>query len=257
MALANHSCCFVLSRTVRTNVVLHGEEWLMAGLPELVEVVSAAVGIPAPTLIVYDRTLLEAGLRSKQGRGRAASTLSPRDAAHLLTAILASPMVKDSVHSVERYAATRPRQRFGEGGGFEALHIPELSALTGESSFLDALEALITAVASGSLREALALPKADANRPLLDVAPLITVMATTPATIGEIRLGGIRRKTAAVLYALPGPVGAENPDDQEAARFAAAVDRYRIDTDLEQQRRITTRTIIRVGELLAPERKSP
>lgn len=127
--------------------------------------------------------------------------------------------------------------------------------LTEASSFLDGLEALIASVASGSLREALALPKADAERRLLEVAPLITVMATTPATIGEIRLGGVRRKTAAVLYTLPAPTGTDEAGSEEAARFAAAVDRYRTDTDLEQQRRITTRTIIRVGELLASSRR--
>lgn len=229
----------------------------MAGPPDLVKVVAEAVGIPVKTLVVYDRTLLEAGHRSKHGRGRAAPVVTARDAANLLTAILASPMVKDSAHSVERYAATKPRQKLGEGGGFDALGIPELSALTEANSFLDALAALIAAVASGSLRDALALPKADANRSLLEVAPLITVMATTPATIGEIRLGGVRRRTAAVLYALPDPSATDaGASDADHAAFKAAVDRYRTDTDLEQQRRISTRTVIRVGELLAPERKS-
>lgn len=256
MTLATHSYGHVLSRRMRKIALVRGEMWVMAGPPELLKVVSEAVGMPVSTLVVYDRALMEAGLRSKHGRGRAAAVVTPRDAAHLLTAILASPMVKDSVPSVERYAATKPRQKLGDHGGFEVLDIPELSALTEASSFLDGLEALIAAVASGSLREALALPKADANRPLLDVAPLITVMATTPATIGEIRLGGVRRKTAAVLYTLPGPTGTDDADPQEAARFAAAVDQYRTDTDLEQQRRIATRTIIRVGELLAPTRRA-
>ena len=228
----------------------------MAGPRELVELIAEAVGIPATTLTVYDRTLLEAGLRSKRGRGRGAAEVTPRDAAHLLTAILASPMVKDSVQSVERYGATKPRQALDDGGGFASLSIPELTALTAQSSFLDALEALIASIASGSLREALALPKADADLPLLEVAPLISVMATTPATIGEIRLGGVRRKTAAVLYALPGPANTNDPDAPDTAGFAAAVDRYRTDTDLEQQRRLTARTIIRVGELLAQTGRS-
>lgn len=256
MLSTTHSHSHVLSRTMRMNACVRGEMWFMAGPPDLLDVVAEAVGIPVPTLVVYDRALLEAGLRSKHGRGRAAANVTARDAAHLLTAILASPMVKDSVQSVERYAATKPRQKLGDGGGFEALQIPELSALTGESSFLDALEALIASVASGSLRDALALPKADAERPLLDVAPLITVMATTPATIGEIRLGGVRRKTAAVLYALPVPARTDEAEDQAAAQFAAIVGRYRANTDLEQQRRIATRTIVRVGELLAPEGKA-
>ena len=237
------------------SVTVRDEMWFMAGPPDLLKVVADAVGIPVPTLVVYDRALLEAGLRSKHGRGRAAANVTPRDAANLLIAIMASPMVKDSVQSVERYAATVPQQKFGDGGGFDALGIRELTALKPNSSFLDALEALIAAVGSGSLREALALPKTDAKRPLLDVAPLITVMATTPATIGEIRLGGVRRKTAAVLYALPGTD--REAIDQGEDRFATAVDRYRIDTDLEQQRRITARTIIRVGELLTSERDTP
>ena len=227
----------------------------MAGPRELVETMADALGIPATTLVVYDRSLLEAGLRSKHGRGRGAPVVTARDAAHLLTAVLASPLVKDSVQSVERYAATCAR-RSEAGGGFEALGIAELAALTERSSFVDGLEALFAAVASGSLRAALGLQRQDAVLPLIEVAPLITVMATTPATIGEIRLGGVRRKTAAVLYALPEPDGDDVADERSAQSFKAVVERYRADTDLEQQRRVSTRTIIRVGELLANERRA-
>lgn len=227
----------------------------MAGPPELVKTMAEALGMPAATLTVYDRCLSEAGLRSKHGRGRGTSTVTARDAAHLLTAVLASPLVKDSVHSVERYAATRAR-RSEAGGGFEALGIAELAALTARSSFVDGLEALFAAVASGSLRAALGLPKQDADLPLIQVAPLITVMATTPSTIGEIRLGGVKRKTAAVLYALPDPDRDVGTDGRSAQTFEAVVERYRADTDLEQQRRVSTRTIIRVGELLANDERS-
>lgn len=227
----------------------------MAGPPELVKTMAEALGMPAATLTVYDRCLSEAGLRSKHGRGRGASTVTARDAAHLLTAVLASPLVKDSVHSVERYAATCAR-RSEVGGGFANLGIAELAALTERSSFVDGLEALFAAVASGSLRAALGLPRQDADRLLIEVAPLISVMATTPATIGEIRLGGVKRKTAAELYALPEPDGDGSADERSIQSFEAAVERYRADTDLEQQRRVSTRTIIRVGELLANERRA-
>lgn len=111
-------------------------------------------------------------------------------------------------------------------------------------------------MASGTLRAALGLPRQDAGQPLIEVAPLITVMATMPATIGEIRLGGVRRKTAAVLYALHERDGDGGAGEPAAKDFEAAVERYRADTDLEQQRRVSTRTITRVGELLANERRA-
>ena len=41
----------------------------------------------------YHRNLLGAGLRSKKGRGRGAPSVTARDIAHLITAMLASDII--------------------------------------------------------------------------------------------------------------------------------------------------------------------
>lgn len=228
----------------------------MASPGELVATLAEAVGLPRATLVSHDRLLRDAGLRSKNGRGRGAPKVTPRDAAHLLTALLASAEVKDSVHSVRRYAESRARRNAGRTAGFERLGIPELAALPADSSFLDALESLIAAIAHGSLRDA-TLPGRDAHSPDATASPMIEVLAETPGTVAEIRVASDGR-TASVIYALPDPLD----DDQTSARSGKAslednVARLRPDRDLAQQRRVSAHTLARIGALLADTAVQP
>src|SRR5712671_4544868 len=84
-------------------------EWvkLVASPGELVRKFSELLGIAEPTIVLHDRNLVVAGLRSKSGRGNSAARMTARDAAHLLVAVLGSSHVKDSAETVRRYKETR------------------------------------------------------------------------------------------------------------------------------------------------------
>ena len=74
-------------------------------------------------------------------------------------------------------------------------------------------------------------PEQDAAQPPIEVAPPIIATATPPASLGEVRIGGIRRK-AAVLYASPGSATAgERTEEAALASLAAAAAQYRTDTN--------------------------
>lgn len=76
----------------------------MASPKELVQVVARETGVSEATVIVHDRNLALAGLRSVGGRGRAAARMTYQDAANLIIAVAASRNVKDSAKTVEAYA---------------------------------------------------------------------------------------------------------------------------------------------------------
>ena len=208
----------------------------MATPGELVEVMADALGVPAATVVVHDRNLVIAGLRSKGGRGRSAAQVTERDAAHLLTAILASAQVRDSAYSVERYAKTRPVERSSGADSYKRSGIKQLAKLPGRHSFIDALEALITAAATGSL------PK----------AAVIEVAALTPGTIGDIRIAGLAHKaTVHVRYGEPTPWDERKvPSARKVDQWEANMKKQQSATDLEQYRRVSARTIFKLGRTL-------
>jgi len=101
---------------------------------QLVEKIAELTGVPLGTVILHDRNLLTAGLRSEGQRGRGKSVVTYQDAANLLIAVAGSRNVKDSPATVRVYAplvADRPLD-FGE----------EVRGKT----FGDALAALLEAV---------------------------------------------------------------------------------------------------------------
>src|SRR5437879_767081 len=120
--------------------------------------VSDLLGISESTIVQHDRNLVVAGLRSKSGRGTSAARMTPRDAAHLLVAVLSSHHVKDSAQTVRRYSETRLHKTQSEG--YADSSVAALMNLQPGHSFVDALEALISAAAEGSLQTAIyeALP---------------------------------------------------------------------------------------------------
>jgi len=133
----------------------------MATPGELVKVIAASTGEDLSAVASHDRNLVVAGLRSKSGRGTSAAKVTSRDAANLLTAILGSARVKDSVETVRRYMRTQEHQRYwhqhypkddaGPENIWEHFGIAELTALPSDHSFIDALEVLITLAAEGRL----------------------------------------------------------------------------------------------------------
>ena len=129
----------------------------MATPGELVRDMAAAFGVSEATVAVHDRNLAIAGLRTKLGRGTSAAKMTPRDAANLTVAIMGSAEVRDSVIAVKRYAATRsapPDIVKYKGRKPSVPQIPELITLPEGHTFTQALEAIYTAVISGSLARA-------------------------------------------------------------------------------------------------------
>ncbi len=106
----------------------------MATPKQLVQVVAENTGVPEGTVILHDRNLLNAGLRTEGQRGRGKSAVTFQDAANLLIAVAGSRNVKDSVKTVRDYSALPGRDTFTDG--------VEVRGKT----FGDALAALLEAV---------------------------------------------------------------------------------------------------------------
>src|ERR1700736_6296159 len=122
---------------------------LVASPGELVRKLSELLGIAERTIVLHDRNLVVAGLRSKGGRGNSAARMAARDAAHLLVAVLGSSHVKDSAETVRRYKETRFHK--SASGGYDDSTIAALPNLPPDHSFVDAIETLVAAAADGSL----------------------------------------------------------------------------------------------------------
>jgi hypothetical protein len=208
----------------------------MATPGKFVSIVADALGIPEATVVLHDRYLVTAGLRTKGARGINAPDVTERDAAHLLTAILASAEVKDTLQSIKRYQKTRPLRSASGVSGFKNCGIKELARLPAQHSFLDALEALLSAAANRSV------PK-DA---------IIEVAALTPGTIGDIRIAGLVDKANVhVRYAEPSPWDdKKTPSPRDVSAWEARM-KKQPPKDLEQYRRVSARTIFTLGETLA------
>lgn len=88
----------------------------MATPKQLVSKIAEVTGVPEGTVILHDRNLMTAGLRSLGVRGRGTSAVTFEDAANLLIAVAASRNVKDSAKTVLEYgnlAASQPLE-FGD-----------------------------------------------------------------------------------------------------------------------------------------------
>ena len=144
----------------------------MATPGQLVECMAAALNVPRPTVLLYDRILAENGLRSKGGRGRSAAKVTVEDAANLLIAIAGTPTsgigsaaatvkqfaslkYKDSKESFDlksislAYGATH--EQLEELNRPEFREIPGMEGLRPDHSFRDGLIAFIEAVRQGKL----------------------------------------------------------------------------------------------------------
>ena len=75
----------------------------MATPKELVSKVAELTGVHEGTVVLHDRNLLNAGLRSEGMRGRGKSSVTFDDAANLLIAVAGSRNVKDSAKTVHEY----------------------------------------------------------------------------------------------------------------------------------------------------------
>jgi hypothetical protein len=216
----------------------------MAGPAELVQTLSAVTGLPLSTVVDIDRRLVQAGLRTKHGRGVNAARMTPLDAARLLAAVLASPQGNAAADAVHRYTNTRVDKARSSDDLYGTAKLDDLAKLPARHSFIDALAALITSVSSGSIAELIATSDNG-------WAPQIEVFAFTRAVRARIRIAGLPNGlTAAVEY-----VAAAGGDRSGRTRRAGQSRRSQADDigDLEQSRRITERTILPIAELLVAE----
>lgn len=215
----------------------------MASPGDLVRTTAEALGVPEATVVVHDRNLVIAGLRTKSGRGRSAARTTARDAAHLLTAMAGSGLVKDSVATVRRYANTQLDSERSSIGGYASLKLAELTALPRDHSFLDALEALIVSTAKGGLRSYM---EETGQVPQLEIGVL------NPRTAGDIRVAALRGKTASCRYAPPHPARKAKMSLPARREWETELKKQLTAGGLEFYGRITTPAILRVAELLTP-----
>jgi hypothetical protein len=210
----------------------------MATPLQLVETVSAATGVPLPTVVDMDRRLVKAKLRAKAGRGFNAARMTALDAARLLTAVLASGQSNEAAEAVERYSLTVPDRTRSSEKLFAAAKLDDLAALPLRLSFVDALGALIASAANGSLAAMIAgLAKGS--------TPSIEVFAFTRAVKGRIRIAGLPDGFTTSIEYIPAAGVTRKPRGRRRGDQDAG--------DLEQSRRITERTILPVAKLLAKD----
>jgi hypothetical protein len=204
----------------------------MATPAQLVETISGTTGVPLATVIDIDRKLTKAGLRTKGGRGFSAARMTPKDAAHLIMAMLAASQSNEAAIAVERYAHTRVDKERSSKGLFGAAALDDLAALSTQHDFITGLSAVIASATDGALFWL--KQRGESKCP-----PRIEIFAFTRATLGRIRIAGLPNRKAASVEYLPiqgvsiAPMGSSG--------------------DLEQSRRITERTIFAIAELLSLE----
>jgi hypothetical protein len=117
--------------------------------------------------------------------------------------------------------------------------LDDLTKLPARHSFVDALGALITSAATGSLAKLIAIAE-DGWKPMIEV------FAFTRATRGRIRIAGLPNGLTASIEYIPAPAGRNSRRKPGRTEEDSG--------DLEQSRRITERTILPVAELLAENR---
>ena len=117
----------------------------------LVQVMAETLGIPAPTVVLFDRVLAENGLRSKSGRGNSAAQVTERDATNLLIALMAAPVqgaaVRDAALTCQTYGQLPIFASHGKVFRRYGLH--SLKEFAEGVHFSQAVEALIREAADG------------------------------------------------------------------------------------------------------------
>lgn len=234
----------------------------MASPGELVKAVAQVLGVPEPTVVVHDRNLAIAGLRTVGGRGRSAAKMRPRDGASLLTVVAASPKVNDTVETLQAYGnLTVGSGRFfardddsqdAEGStdqdkrwNLGSLKIPELQNLPPDHTFLDALTALLEASANETLSEAIkSMVYASDLHPIF-YSSLVEVTFRGPLPRVEIHLT-LPEFSEVKSYGGPELNDQTSPLDDIIKEETARAERG----DLKHTSTFTLKTILELGKLL-------
>ena len=223
----------------------------MASPGELVRKFSELLGIAERTIVLHDRNLVVAGLRSKGGRGTSAARMTARDAAHLLVAVLGSGHVKDSAETVRRYKETR-FHKSASSGGYDNSTIVALRNLPPDHSFVDAVEALIAAAGEGSLEPAMEVYVSEIEGEKIGYEAIIEITVETPGLLGDISIRG-GGASGHGRYGLPNPYDQHqslHPPSEEVDAWKQKVKDYYVESDLTQYRTVTAKTILELGQIL-------
>jgi hypothetical protein len=224
---------------------------LVASPGELVRKLSELLGIAERTIVLHDRNLVVAGLRSKGGRGNSAARMAARDAAHLLVAVLGSSHVKDSAETVRRYKETRFHK--SASGGYGDSTIAALRNLPPDHSFVDAIETLVAAAADGSLAIAMYDSIDEFEGEKIGWAPIIEITVQTPGQLGDISIRG-GGASGHGRYGLPNPYDQHqslHPPTEEVDAWKQKVNDYHVESDLTQYRKVIAKTILELGQILS------
>jgi len=225
---------------------------LVASPGELVRKFSELLGIAEPTIVLHDRNLVVAGLRSKSGRGNSAARMTARDAAHLLVAVLGSSHVKDSAETVRRYRETRFHK--SGSGGYDDSTIAALRNLPPDHSFVDAIEALIAAAAAGSLELYINVSEIEGQK--IGYEAIVEITVQTPGQLGDISIRG-GDASGHGRYGLPDPYDQHqslHPPIEEVDAWKQKANDYYVKSDLTQYRMVTAKTILELGKICASNR---
>jgi hypothetical protein len=226
----------------------------MATPGQLVKCVAEALSIPVPTVVQYDRLLAENGLRSKGGRGTSAAKVTAVDAANLLIAIMGSPIVGASIKPAIEVCKTYGRLPVKVGVEkaseypkiFRSLGLTTLSKLPTSHTLRDGVAALIEGASVG---ESLIIDYEDGGEP-----------GSSPETdwfVG-LRIDGPTPWADIIADASLGDGTTEGTTRYQVGRFVyhnikrtpGGTFKARRE-DIHQSRRITYKTIRRIGALLA------
>jgi hypothetical protein len=231
----------------------------LASPGELINLASRLLGVPNATIAGHDRNLSAANLRSKSGRGTSAAKVTPRDAAYLLTAVLGSAKIKETLPVMRRYEATRVEetkiQSMGAatwsspGWGWQSFNVPEMASLPPNHSFLQAFEALIASASSRSLDRVFQ----DAEDYEEDDLPEAFVEVQYPVARAGIRITGGNLDGRTVVYGIHCE-GSSSPGERRRKWRALWKELYSdlpADGDLKQRREISSKTIFAIGRKLA------
>lgn len=225
----------------------------MATSGELIKTVAEITGHPEARVNTYFRSLREAGLVTKGGRGPSAAKMTSRDAATLLTALMgsrfdnepAAQIVRDfegvrAAHGAYRLALPQGDERGWLEGDFvttdecmifDGFDVPELQSLQSSHTVVDALTGVIEAVTADRL---IAAAKSKGAVDHASYRIEIYFYGPQPRAGMEFNLNGKDFKYTEEATYLP----AEVQDQMTVA-------------DFEISRRITWRTILAVSNLIA------
>jgi hypothetical protein len=212
---------------------------------KLVRLISDVLPYPLGAVTEIDRALVssELKLRTRGGRGRSAAHVTPRDAANLLIATLASPVSgPKTTRAVDSYMTFAPLPLESRSDGDVGL--PDLQALGGHH-FVEAIESLIASGVSGQLADVLARGTVGSAMPRV---PTLHIRIVTPQAYAAIYMK-VGSEVLSLLYSRKRVTNAFRDDFWNANPTGYG--------DLRQVREITHRTLVAIGDLLAGRNVTP